>query len=127
MQLRRNVLSGGSSGIAIRAPGTFDEKWTLYNADVLTEYTSRVIKLLSGGDYTLDDGLEIQINGTWIIGNEGTLAAGDSIRVRMASAEAYAVTVAKVVNIGGVDCTFSVTTMDEVYAGFPYTFPFILE
>lgn len=120
-------------GYLKRFPGTFDIQWILYERGLFTQYSSRYIKLLSGGDYTLEPGLELEINGVWTE-ESGTLVAGDIIRVRATSLNEYFVdgvsgTLALKLTIDGVDCTFTLINIVEpatLNASFPYTFPFEL-
>ena len=110
-QRRRNA------GYREFAPGAFDTRWTLYNRGLNTLYQSPAIQLESGGVYTLAAGLEIQINGVWTE-QPGTLIAGDVIRVRATSLNEYFVdgvsgTLALVLTIGGVACTFTLINMVE--------------
>ena len=116
-----------------RPPGTFDAQWTLYNRGLNTLYQSPAVQLESGGDYTLEPGLEIKINGIWT-DQPGTLVAGDVIRVRATSLNEYFVngisgTLALKLTIDGTDCTFTLINMVDpatLNASFPYTFPFEL-
>jgi hypothetical protein len=116
--LNLSLMRKKSFGYPIFAPGTFDDIWTRYERGISTLYTSlRKIQLESGGPYTLAAGLEIEINGTWTSAN-GTLVAGDVIRVRATSSPDYYVegvsgTVALAVTIGGVPCTFTLINMVE--------------
>lgn len=99
------------------SPGEFDAFWTLYNRGLDTLYQSSAVQLESGGAYTIESGLEIQINGTWT-DQPGTLLAGDVIRVRATSLNEYFVegvsgTLALKLTIDGTDCTFTLINMVE--------------
>jgi len=116
-------------GYLKRSPGTFDALWTKSGVAISTVYESRKVKLSSGGDYTLEAGLEIEINGIWT-DQPGTLIAGNIIRVRLTSSDEYETIVELAVTIDGVSCSFLVeTTVDPatLNVSFPYTFPFVME
>lgn len=111
------ALSGGNNRIQQRAPGTFDTRWTLYNRGLLTEYPSPYVVLASGGDYTLESGLEIEINGVRT-DQPGTLEALDKIRVFATTLNEYFVdgvsgTLALKLTIDGTDCTFTLINIVE--------------
>lgn len=107
-----------SSGPREDAPGEFDLYWTLGERGLSTLYSSPRITLTSGGAYTLDAGLEIKINDDDWISTGGTLVAEDIIQVRATSSADYYVdgvsgTVAFVLTIGGVACTFTLINMED--------------
>jgi hypothetical protein len=111
----------GASGPMIAEPGDFDARWTLYERGLSTICRSPKIQIASGGAYTLAAGLEIEINGTWTSSN-GSLIAGNIIRVQATSSPDYYVedvsgTLAFVLTIGGVACTFTLINMVEPVFG----------
>ena len=119
-----------STGHILREPGTFDYRWTLYNRGLLTPYQSSKVALASGGAYTLEAGLEIEINGAAWTSSNGTLLEGDIIRVQATSLNEYYVegvsgTLDLSLTIDGTACTFTLINMVEP-ASFPYTLPFEL-
>lgn len=115
-------------GGLVRAPGAFDQMWTLVNVELSTVSTFKKVTLESTGT----DAVITAIAGTTYSKNGGayTAAAGvisdeDTLAVRITSSAEYETAVLGGVIIGGVSCAASATTVAEA-VGFPYTFPFVL-
>ena len=88
-----------------------DRTWVTLN----TEFTSNTITVswidaaapifITGGTYSINDGLFTSAN--------GTVYNGDTVKVRLTSSGSYSTTMNATLTIGGVSKTFSVTTKSD--------------
>lgn len=93
------------------------------SAELSTLYTSNsqtITGLGTTSPYTVTGG-EVSINGGSFTSSPGTIAPGDSVRVRRTSSGSYEVTVTVTLTIGGVSGVYSITTKDTTPDPFTFT------
>jgi len=109
-------MSGGNAGIPKRAPGDFSVRWTIVNAEPLTEYTSRPVKLILASNTAIAviGSSSYSLNGGAFTVDAGTAHNNDILLVKDDSPDVYTTDLESPeqtdggVTIGIVACPFTI-------------------
>lgn len=97
-------------GPLIRAPGTFDALWTIIDVETSTLTEFVIIQISGSGAITVIGTTEYSKNGAAYTTGAGTIADGDTVKIRYTSSDSSDTEVVGGVVIDGVNCNASLTT-----------------